>query len=201
MTPAPADFEKDWLCQAADGDRHAFTNLYTRYLDSLYQYVFLFTRSAYSTEEIVQDVFVRIWEHRESLREVESFKSYLFRAAKNRVIDYVRSQEVVERALSRLLADKKADPETPDEAFDYKVYYHIVQEAIGQLSPRKQEIFRLSTEKGLSHDEIAAELDISKSSVKNQLYKSFEFIREYLNRKGGLSFVLTFLLFAIREIL
>ena len=147
MTPAPADFEKDWLLQAADGDRHAFTDLYTRYLDSLYQYVFLFTRSAYSTEEIVQDVFVRIWEHRQRLREVESFKSYLFRAAKNRVIDYVRSDEVEERALSRLLAEQKAGPETPDEAFDYKAYYHIVQEAIGQLSPRKQEIFRLSTEK------------------------------------------------------
>ena len=201
MTPAPADFEKDWLLQAAAGDRHAFTNLYTRYLDNLYQYVFLFTKSAYSTEEIVQDVFVRIWEHRQCLREVESFKSYLFRAAKNRVIDYVRSDQVEERALSRLLAVQKAGPEMPDEAFDYKAYYHIVQEAIGQLSPRKQEIFRLSTEKGLSHDEIAAELDISKSSVKNQLYKSFDFIREYLARKGGLSFVLTFLLFAIREVL
>jgi RNA polymerase sigma-70 factor (ECF subfamily) len=96
---------------------------------------------------------------------------------------------------------QKAGPEMPDEAFDYKAYYHIVQEAIGLLSPRKQEIFRLSTEQGLSHDEIAAELEISKSSVKNQLYKSFEFIREYLAREGGLSFVLGSLLFAIREVL
>jgi RNA polymerase sigma-70 factor (ECF subfamily) len=196
MTPAPADFEKDWLLQAAAGDRHAFADLYTRYLDNLYQYVFLFTKSACSAEEIVQDVFVRIWEHRQSLSEVESFKSYLFRAAKNRVIDYVRLRETEERALSRLLAEGNTGPETPDEAFDYKAYYHIIQEAIDQLSPRRQEIFRLSTERGLSHDEIAAELDISKSSVKNQLYKSFDFIREYLARKGGLSFVLAFLLFA-----
>ncbi|MEO6962891.1 MAG: RNA polymerase sigma-70 factor [Puia sp.] len=201
MTSARADLEKDWLCQAADGERHAFTDLYTYYLDSLYQYVFLFTKSAYSTEEIVQDVFVRIWEHRQILREVESFKSYLFRAAKNRVIDYVRSREAEERALSRVLAGQKAAPETPDEAFDYKAYYHIVQEAIGQLSPRKQEIFHLSAEKGLSHDEIAAELNISKSSVKNQLYKSFDFIRKYLAREGGLSFILTISLFAIRQIL
>lgn len=201
MTPAPADFEKDWLCQAADGDRRAFTDLYTRYLDSLYQYVFLFTKSAYTTEEIVQDVFVRIWEHRQSLREVESFKSYLFRAAKNRVIDYIRSRETEERVLSLLLAGQKSRPETPDEAFDYKAYYHIVQEAISRLSTRKREIFRLSTEEGLSHDEIAAELVISKSSVKNQLYKSFHFIREYLARKGGLSFVLTISLFAICEAL
>lgn len=182
--------EKEMLLLASGGDRMAFSKLYTQYLDHLYKYIFLFTKSAVTTEEIIQEVFIRIWESRERLAEVSSFRSYLFRAARNKAVDYTRRRQAEERVLTGYLSEKKEIPDTPQDALDYKAYYHLVQEAIDQLPPRRQMIFRMNTEKGLSHDEIARELDISKSAVKNQLYEAYDFVRGYLSQNGEFSFAL-----------
>jgi len=184
------------LLLASRGDRTAFSRLYTQYLDHLYKYIFLFTKSPVTSEEIIQEVFIRIWESRERLDEVSSFRSYLFRAARNKAVDYTRQRQAEERVLTGYLAEKKAAPETPQEALDYKAYYHLVQEAIDRLPPRRQQIFRMNTEKGLSHDEIARELDISKSAVKNQLYEAYDFVRGYLSQNGEVSFALILTAFA-----
>jgi RNA polymerase sigma-70 factor (family 1) len=196
MDNTPLYNEKELLLLASGGDRTAFTRLYTQYLDHLYKYIFLFTKSPVTSEEIIQEVFIRIWEHRERLVEVNSFQSYLFRAARNKAVDYTRRRQAEERVLSGYLSEKKEIPETPEDALDYKAYYHLVQEAIEQLPPRRRMIFRMNTEKGLSHDEIALELDISKSAVKNQLYEAYDFVRGYLSRNGEFSFALILTAFA-----
>ncbi|MBS1567166.1 MAG: RNA polymerase sigma-70 factor [Bacteroidetes bacterium] len=193
-----SDIEHELLQRIARGDRVAFNKLYTRYLDNLYRYVFLFTRSAEISEEIVQDVFIRLWESRDLLADVHSFQPYLLRAAKNKIMDDRRRRQVRRRALEGLRAQSAEQPLTPGDAFDYKAYYLLVQEAIGQLTPRRQEVFRLSTEKGLSYDEIAAQLQISKSAVKKQLYEAYDSVQQYLARHGGLSFLLVLLAAAPR---
>ncbi|HWK07432.1 MAG TPA: RNA polymerase sigma-70 factor [Puia sp.] len=196
MNDIPLYNEKELLLLASGGDRIAFTRLYAQYLDHLYKYIFLFTKSPETSEEIIQEVFISIWEHRERLAQVNSFQSYLFRAARNKAVDYTRRRQVEERVLAGYLSEKKETPETPGEAFDYKAYYHLVQEAIDKLPPRRQMIFRMNTEKGLSHDEIARELDISKSAVKNQLYEAYDFVRGYLSQNGEVSFALILTAFA-----
>lgn len=106
MTRSQSQDEERLLRMAAQGDREAFADLYRKYLDSLYKFVYLFTRSVGTAEEIVQEVFIRIWERHELLSEVQSFRSYLFRAAKNRMLNYIRHRRVEERTLAGYLAEK-----------------------------------------------------------------------------------------------
>jgi RNA polymerase sigma-70 factor (family 1) len=173
--------EKVLLILAAGGDRESFARLYSQYLDQVCKYVFLFTRSREISEEIVQDVFVRLWECREVMSTVNSFPSYLFRAARNKSVDYIRRRQAEQRGLAGYRTERTDLPETPDEAFDYKACQHLMAEAIKKLPQRRRLIFLMKIERGLSHDDIARELKISKSAVKNQLYDASDFVRSHLS--------------------
>jgi RNA polymerase sigma-70 factor (ECF subfamily) len=189
--------EKALLLKAADGDRKAFTELYAKWADSLYNYVFLFCKSKEDSEEILQEVFVKLWEGRERLTEINSFKNYLFKAAKNKVINQVNHLQVRHRVFAEIKRKKASEYESASDEADYKSYYQIVQKAIAKLPPKRKLIFRLNVENGLSHDEIASQLQVSKSFVKNQLYKAYEFVRQYLSRHGDFYFPVLIFLFAL----
>ena len=173
---------------AAAGDRKAFTQLYKDHLNNVFNYIFLFTKSKEETEELIQDVFVKIWENREKLPDVQLFKSYLFKMAKNKLIDQVRHEQIKYRVFAEVKRTKVAFEDITADQSAYKEYYLIVQQAIEKLPTRRKFIFKLSTENGLSHDEIAARLNISKSAVKKQLYNASDFVRNYLAKHGELSF-------------
>lgn len=196
MSEANSYSEIELLALVSTGDRQAFTRLYSQYLDAAYHYVYLFTKSKDEAEEILQEVFVKIWENRERLAEVQSFKNYLFKAAKNRVLDEVRKLQVRHRVFTEIKRGKTVNDESTTDAIAYKDYYRVVQQAIEKLPPKRKLIFRMNTENGLSHDEIAAQLGVSKSMVKNQLYKAYEFVRQYLSQHGGLSLPVILLLYS-----
>lgn len=138
----------------------------------------------------MQEIFIKVWEHREKLTAVRSFKSYLFRIAKNSVIDHIRHQQVKHKVLQSISQQTtEAHTETEQQVY-YADYYNIAREAIEQLPEKRKLIFQLSTQEGLSHDEIASRLSISKSVVKKQLYAAFDFVRQYLYQQGELSLCL-----------
>src|SRR5688572_15092752 len=104
--------EKALLLKASTGDRQSFTELYSAYTKNVYQYIIPFTNSKEEAEEIIQDVFVKIWENGEKLAEINSFKGYLFRAAKNKLIDEVRHLQIRHRVMSEIKRDKPTSAET-----------------------------------------------------------------------------------------
>jgi RNA polymerase sigma-70 factor (family 1) len=177
--------EKLLLAAVATGDRSAFSQLYAAHINNVYEYILLFTRSKEETEELLQEVFVTLWEKRDKLAEVESFKSYLFRAAKNRLITNVRHMQVKHRVLSEIRRSTDDSQLTTEYDVTYKEYHQVLQRAIAKLPPKRQLIFRLNIENGLSYDEIAHQLHVSKSVVKNQFYKALDFIRQYLAQHGA----------------
>ncbi len=191
--PIPAyDEGKALLKRIAKGDRVAFARFYTSHLNSLYKYIYLFTRSKEETEEILQDIFLKIWEGREKLTEIESARNYLLQVAKNKVIDKVRSVQVRQRMLAEIRRSKQVfDSVTSDECA-FREYYKVVQQAIDKLPPKRKLIFRMNIENGLSHDEIAAQLKISRSVVQKQFYSASHYVRKYLFEHGEISFSLLF---------
>jgi RNA polymerase sigma-70 factor (family 1) len=190
MLLAAINEEKALLVRVADGDRQAFGLLYSNYLSSLYRYIFLFTKSKEETEEILQDIFVRIWEHREKLLEVESFRNYLFRFAKNKLLDKFRHLQIRLAVLAEIRRSRNFSGSFTSDECDYREYYRIVQQAIEKLPRRRKLIFRLNIENGFSQDEIARELKISKSVVQKQIYRATNFVRNYLFEHGEISFLL-----------
>lgn len=187
MPTASRENESILLAEVANGSREAFCKLYTRHLNNLVRYVSLVNRSQEETEEIIQEVFIKIWEHRERLREVDSFKSYLFRCAKNKLLDNFRRQAVKRRAFVEIARRKTIAATTTTDEAEYKEYYYLVQQAIEHLPPQRKLIFRLKTEGGYTPSEIADQLNISSSVVKKQMYKAAHFVREYLVKNGEIS--------------
>lgn len=190
MLLAVINEEKALLMRVAEGDRQAFAQLYSNYLSPIYRYIFLFTKSKEETEEILQDIFIKIWEHREKLVEVESFSNYLFRFAKNRLLDKFRHLQIRLAVLAEIRRSRNfAGSYTSDEC-DYREYYRMVQQAIEKLPRKRKLIFRLNIENGFSQDEIARELKISRSVVQKQIYRATDFVRKYLFEHGEISFLL-----------
>ncbi len=170
------------------GDRAAYAQFYQTYLDPLYRYIFLFTKSKDDSEEILQEIFVKIWEQREKLLQVMSAKDYLFRMAKFRILDNVRHLQVRHRVLSEIKRTRVVSQQTTNDQCAYKEYYAIVQMAVEKLPPKRKIIFRLNTENGLSLDEIAGQLKISKPVVKKQLHSATGFVRQYLFEHSKIAF-------------
>ena len=186
--PTTANYdEKALLVMVAAGNRSAFTTLYTAYLGQLYRYTFLFTKSKDEAEEILQEVFIRIWENREKMTGIDSLKDYLFRMTKNKLLDHIRHLQIRQKVLSEIKRTRDiSTPSTSDQSA-YQEYYRVVQRAIEKLPPKRKLIFRLTIENGLSQDEIAAQLHISKSVVKKQLYSASHFVRQYLFEHSEIS--------------
>jgi RNA polymerase sigma-70 factor (family 1) len=187
MPTAVIQNEKTMLAMVAAGDRPAFAQLYTTHLDHLYRYIFLFTKSKEETEELLQDIFIKIWEHREKLAQVDTLKDYLFHVARNKLLDNIRHLQVRQRVLSEIRRTKDTAASTTGDQCAYREYYQVVQQAIGKLPPRRKLIFRLNVENGLSQDEIAGQLHISKSVVQKQLYSATHFVRQYLFEHSEIS--------------
>jgi RNA polymerase sigma-70 factor (ECF subfamily) len=191
--PIAADNEgKVLLEKIAIGDRDAFAKFYRSHLDSLFRYIYLFTKSKEETEEILQEIFIKIWENREKLMSVDRPDNYLLQISKNRVIDKVRSQQFRQRVLSQLRRSKEAFSSSTADDCAFREYYRVVQEAIEKLPPKRKLIFRLNTENGFSADEIARQLKISRPVVQKQLYSASHFVKKYLFEHGELSFCTLF---------
>jgi RNA polymerase sigma-70 factor (family 1) len=181
------DEERVLLIQCSKGDRQAYAILYTRYMSQICRYLFLFTRSKEYSEEIAQDVFVGIWEKKESLSRVLSFRAYAFKIAKNHLINQIRRRDTETKILNYLRPTTEDCGGYSDSEAIYNQYYQIAIAAKDQLPPKRKRIFEMSTEEGLSLDAIAEELSISKSVVKKQLYAATDFIREYLRKHAEMT--------------
>ncbi len=190
--------EYELLQQVSHGDRTVFKTLYTAYYSHVQRYISLFEPSGNSLDELTQDVFIRIWEKRSHLEKVESFRNYLFLVTRNVVFNYLRGLRVQQRVreLDEVTALGANDPE---DQLLFKQYYRIALEAMEKLPPGRRKVLKMSIDDGLSLDEIATELNISRAGVKKQLYAATAFVRQYLQEHGELT-VLLFLFLSLFEL-
>jgi RNA polymerase sigma-70 factor (family 1) len=181
--------ERMLLRQISEGDRMVFKILYTRYFPDVQRYVALFESSKANLDELTQDVFVRIWEKRSYLAEVESFKSYLFMVTRNVVFNYLRGLKVQQKVKELDEAAERSGAAVEDQLL-YKQYYRIALEAMEKLPPGRRKVLKMSIDDGLTLDEIATELNISRAGVKKQLYAATAFVRQYLHEHGEITAML-----------
>ncbi|MEO5593289.1 MAG: RNA polymerase sigma-70 factor [Chitinophagaceae bacterium] len=183
--------ERILLQQVAKGDAKAFRIIFDTYRTKLYTYIFGFVKSGQVAEELVMDVFMKLWTGKELVVQIENFDAFLFRVAHNKTIDFLRSvaknpdfQELLWDEM-QLVSDAFAD-----NALLSREYEDKVREAISLLSPQRKKVYQLSREMDLTHDEIAAQLNLSKSTVNNHLVEAKQFIRHYLVNKFDLAILI-----------
>jgi RNA polymerase sigma-70 factor (family 1) len=181
--------EKQLLTQVSQGDRQAFQVLYKACYPLIQRYILLFEPSPNILDELTQDVFVRIWEKRHRLEAVESFKGYLFLVTRNVVFNFIRALKVRQKVKE---LDESSSPPANDLENEllFKQYYEIALQAMNKLPPGRRKVLKMSIDDGLSLDEIATELKISRSGVKKQLYAATAYVRQYLQEHGEITLAL-----------
>lgn len=163
-------------------DRIAFYNLYERYCRRLHGFVIRYIKQREDAEEIVQEVFVKIWESRNKIDAYSSFEAFLFTIAYNSTISLLRKRANETKYLEhlKLLQQSNNSPDLIDE-IQYNELNNRVQLLLDELTPRQKEIFQLSREEGLTHEEIAKKLDISVNTVKKHMANSLTFLKTQID--------------------
>lgn len=197
MTQTNSNQELDVLDRLAKDDRKAFEHLFKTYYTELCRFALRYVREEIASEEIVQEVFINIWERRSELNINSSIKAYLYKAIRNRSFNYIKLQLPKEQkktdvdVLSTFEADNKEEELLREDLKEY------VNEAIDGLPRKCKAIFVLSRNAGMTYKEIAEELDISVKTVENQVGLALKKLREELNpiwEKIMFSIVIIFLL-------
>ncbi|HMR20182.1 MAG TPA: RNA polymerase sigma-70 factor [Sphingobacterium sp.] len=170
--------EKEILKNVSRGDQRSFTMLFDIYYQNLGAYVYKITESREVTEEIVQDVFVKIWENREVLGNIECFKAYLFILSKNKTLDYLRLAAKARTRQLSILRNVQEDSYVIDDLSPIEELRLIVEETVSQLPPQQQRVYRLSRQEKLKYEEIAVQMGISKETVKKHMKLALAFLKE-----------------------
>ena len=174
------------------GNLLAFNTLYNEYSNRLYRFALGYLKSEAEAEELVQEVFTKIWEKRADLKKELSFKSFLFTIAFNIIRKHFRTQAYLSEYFKTGIISEP-DMQT-SQKITYDSLYQYITELVNQLPERRKEIFIKSRFEGLSINEIAEKLKISHKTVENQLTDALKFIRTNLNREN-IPVILFFFLF------
>ena len=184
--------EADVLKLLVEGNEFAFGVIYDRYRPKIYHLALKFLKSAELAEEVVQEVFLKIWLRRTDLVDIKNFESYLFVSAKNTTVDAFRklsnkAAAESEYAASHTIVEDKIDYPMMDE-----YYSKMVNQTVALLPPQQAKVFQLARIEGLSQEAIAQQMNISKLTVKKHMANALQFMRQLLQHH--LAIVLPFLL-------
>lgn len=164
------------------GSKDAFDRIYKLYAGRLLSYCKQYTKSREDAEEIVQDVFVTLWNRREAIRQEETLHSLLFTISKHRVINAYRS--TINSPIYEDYVDYQNELSTSEgyDRVEYEQYVKIVKDAIRHLPSTQQHVIILSRFSQLSNKEIAERLSLSEQTIKNQLSVGLKTLREILTK-------------------
>src|SRR5690606_8010346 len=170
--------EKEILHKISKGDRRAFTQIFDFYHQNLAVYVYKITASREAAQEIVQETFIKVWEKRETLCNINNFKGYLFTLSKNKTLDYLRrlaTERTHQLYLSKELFEESYMIDTPSLKEQYNL---IIERTVNQLPPQQQKVYYLSRHEKLKYEEIAAQMGISKETEKKHMQLSLHFLKQ-----------------------
>lgn len=181
--------ERQLLHAIAAGDSRAFRQLVHIFWSAVYGNTLTIVKSPQTAEEITQDIFLKIWQQKEKLTEVESFRHYIYVVGRNQVISQLRRKiagQLVEPG------DILDDHLLPSGQLEYKETYQLVMEGIARLSPQQQLVFKMSRLEGLSYEQIGHALGITRNTVKAHMVLALNALRIYV-RDHGEMLIISFL--------
>jgi len=177
------------------GDKKAFQLLFDQYAKRIFIFAKGYLKSNEEAEEVVQDVFIKVWSVRESINTELSFKSYLFKITFNRIRELFNKQSRDNYYKHEILDYAVEFDNRTEERIDYKSLLDLVEKLIDQLPPRQREIILMSKKRGIPTKEIAEQLEISPRTVEKHLAEALKQLKNGLtvDHIAGLLFYHLFL--------
>lgn len=170
------------LLLVAGGDKNAYQEIFLRYWGQVYGTCLRLTKAPELAKDLAQEIFLKLWDQRARLTEVKKLDAYLYVIARNLVTDYLRKNVFVSSQAARLEEYFAYDGPGPQQRLEYRELEKLLKEAVDQLSPQLRQVFILSREEGLSHEQIAGRMGISRVSSKAYIVRALAEIRKYLGR-------------------
>lgn len=163
------------------GDYACFNQLFNKYYDRLCAYILYLTKDHEASEDVIQELFIKLWTNREKIEVRESINSYLFRSSKNAALNYLRNEANRKNASEKIPIEPF---QSNDDVVEHEGFLSSLDKCIEQLPPRSKEVFLLSRFDGLKQKEISEKLNISVKTIKNQIWKSLQYLKSCIELKN-----------------
>lgn len=175
------------------GQKSAYQELFERYAPRIYKFSLSYLKNKTDSEELVQEVFMKIWEKREMLDHSKNIKSFIFKIAVNAIYDFIRRKNI--EAAFNNFTKENSDVESDDtwQSVIFEDMKQNLQSLVEQLPVQQQRIFHLSKTDGLSNEEIAAKLNLSKRTVENHLYRAVSTLKEHFKGESIIALLFYYL--------
>ncbi len=188
-TTSSMPFEKKYeesalLSLLAQDSEYAFQLIFDRHRDTIYKVAMLYVKSPVIAEEIVQDVFLKLWFQRKNLQELRSIESWLFIITKNLTLNCLKKIAHEWTAREKWIKENNSSENTTDHKILNGQYQQLLQQAIKNLPEQQRLVYKLGKEQGLSYEAIGSELSISPLTVKTHMARALATIRSFLAQNG-----------------
>jgi RNA polymerase sigma-70 factor (ECF subfamily) len=193
VAEADNQIEKKLVHGLRKSETRAFDGIYNLYSRRVYHFAFSFLKNKSDSEEIVQEVFLRLWKHRKKIDEYYSFKAFLFTISYNIIIDKFRERIKEKKYYDFLKTHVKTSDTDTDKKVEYSDLERLYKSAVDLLPPRRKQIYHMSRVEGLTYKDIAQRLNISPKTVENQIATTLKFLREKLGHESILSVLFYYL--------
>lgn len=191
--------EFELLSEVRKGSEKGFEALFKLYKDRIYAFSYKILKSKDLADDMVIEVFTKIWENKASIQPDLSFKAYLFRITKNHIINFLNKASLDARTQEHLTVSSNYYRSTTEEEVIYNEYITLAEQAICQMPKQRRVIFKLRNERGMSYQEIANHLGISKNTVKSHLMAARTHLRGIFTMHPNKTAILLVLLTEISE--
>lgn len=174
--------EQSLLLRLKEGDKEAFNELFEQFADPVLTYAAYRLRDERDAEDVLQEVFIKLWNKRSSIQIHTSFRNYLYTIVQNTINDHLRVRKRRKWESAGELPDTQEERFQPTDHYQYKQLQHIWKQAIKRLPVQMGRIYSMKNEEALTVKEIASELDLSEQTVKNQLHTASQRIVKILQQ-------------------
>ncbi|QIL41622.1 RNA polymerase sigma-70 factor [Pedobacter sp. HDW13] len=173
------------LKEMSEGDSGSFSLLYNYYSRQVYRFIYKYLKSSELTDDLVQEIFIKVWDNRINLSDLRSFKSYLFTISKNHTLNFLKRAAIDKNAKSLILSNYRASVSI-EEDLQTKDYLNYLEKILDTLTPQSRETFRLCRQEYKSYDEAAEILGISRNTVKKHMVKSMKIVGKAVQKDLGI---------------
>ncbi|EHQ24912.1 RNA polymerase sigma factor [Mucilaginibacter paludis] len=190
--------DEELLPELISGSADAFTVLYDRYHKSIYQFIYKYVHSGALADDLTQEVFIKIWNGRHQLNNIQSFKGYLFVSARNHTLNSLKAALRSDKTMGEIVKNFVAQRKATDERLLEADYAAFLQRELSKLPERSREIFRLCRQEYRTYEEVAQQLGISKSAVKSHMVSSMKVLKTSVEQELGVSLATVLAVFLLR---
>lgn len=185
--------EKELIILLKQDDERALRPLYESHLKPLHYFILRIAKSKELAEDVVQDVFIKLWESRAQINPDQPFKTYLYTIAKRHLLNMLKRVQHETYILDEIRKYTAPTEHTTDLQLDYAESNELLNEAIDKLPPQCKAVFLRCKIQGMPYKEVAAELGIAEGTVHTQMVKALKAIKEYITFKNAILLLLAYL--------